>query len=58
MLHTLKEMHMTRIAIVAKLPYPIPKRFEIYDCCGCASYLMIPRKNSKYRYSMAQLKGR
>lgn len=56
MFYILKEMYMTRIAIAANLPYPIPKRFKIYDCCGCASYLMLPRKNGKYRYSMAQLR--
>lgn len=57
MLYTLKEMYMTRIAIAANLPYPIPKRFKIYDCCGYAGYhLMTPRKNGKYRYSMAQFR--
>ena len=56
MFYTLKEMYMTRIAIAANLPYPIPKRFKIYDCCGYASYLMLPRKNGKYWYSMAQLR--
>lgn len=41
MLYVLKEMHMTRIAIAAKLPYPIPNRFKIYDCAGYASYYLM-----------------
>lgn len=57
MFYMLKEMYMTRIAMAANLPYPIPKQFKIYDCCGYASYhLMIPRKNGKYTYSMELLR--
>lgn len=57
MFYMLKEMYMTRIAMAANLPYPFPKRFEIYDCCGYASYhLMLPRKNGKYTYSMNLLR--
>ena len=46
MIYVLKEMHMTRIAIAAKLPYPIPNRFKIYDCCGIASYSLLKEVKS------------
>lgn len=52
----LAEMYITRIAMSANLPYPIPRAItqrKLYDCCGLAGGFMLHRHMLDYEWARA-----